>query len=367
MARSHENHELFFLSNTLGAFYQSMLKFFTESFYPRFKHGVITTSDNTIQELKQYHENRGQETYAVPVPSCSIDPSGDFEPDERTNFHWRYSSLTVGQGALMYDPIYADDYVRITPVYNRFVGTFPVYMFLSSWYELVDMKLKVIDWFANKNRHFRPQFVRTYLHIPEELITFRYQNDVLNIDQQLDWSRTLLKYHLYKQIGQNAFMHPITLNPLIKLTGVSTNVTKFGDQTSLPDHRLELSFEWEMDIPTNLFLELDYRFDNSRCNLYVVGEFFPQGAVHKIERNRCCFNKKHYNKYDYMVYVAEQSGNPLDIEIPYELDSDMRLEIFLSSKRLQEHDDWDLTGKILSLNNVIKDDIYHIIVWKEVA
>ena len=365
MSREIGIREIHFVSNNLGAFYQSVLRFFTDSFYPRFKVGIITTYDNAIQELKQYYENKGQETYGIPVPSVTLDPAGDLEPDDKTNYLWRYPQLTGGQGSLMYEPIYADEYVKITPVYNRFIGTFNVIMFCSSWYEAEDLKIKAIEFFGNKNRVCRPQFVRTYLHVPEDIVLYKYKNDVMGIDQDLDWSQTMLKYQLFKHIGKNEFLYPMTLNPWIKMTSISNNSGKYGSADNIPEFRVEISFEFEIDFPVFLVLDIDYKTDWSNCNIYVSGEFWPREAEAKIERSRCCIGKKDYFRSDYMGYVAEETAESISVDLDYEPTADMEVEIWEGTTRLNKEGDWTIHGKTLTLYHVTKNNIYHIIIWQE--
>ncbi|MCK9556213.1 hypothetical protein M0R36_10445 [bacterium] len=367
MARLVYADQLHFISNILGTFHQSMLDFFLDVFYPRFKIGIMTTADNTIFQITKYYENMGREITGIPLPCVSLDPTGDLDNDERTNYLWRYSNFGGGFGGHLYDPIYEDEYVKITPVYNRYKGTYTVYMFLSSMDEMLDMKLKLIQYFGGKDRYFSPDYIHSYLHIPAPIVEYRYVNDVLNIDQQLAWNTSLLEKRLFRVIAKDVYAHPITLNPLIRMSGTpSPSANKFGDSNNIPDYRLETTFEYEMDLPVHLVTRVDYKFDFSQCRFWVTGHnvYDPRQYEYLIDRSQMICDKKTYNRKDVMFLEPDTEEENVEIDLKLEITANRMVQVF-DDATLMSQDKYSVLGNVLTINKVFANHIYHILIWEE--
>ena len=368
MSETVQAYDVFFVHNSISAFYESIRLFFLKEFYPRFKYGVITTYDKTIQTLIQYHENNQQQTFSIPTPSFSIDPSGDLANDDRTNFTWRYRTLTGTFGGMLYEPIYQDDYTIITPVFNRYIGSFNVRMFLSSVYEMLDLKVLTTQFFGSKERVFRPTFTRTYLHIPKEILTFKYTNNLLDIESDLDWSNTLLQYNVYKSLGKDEFMIPMTLTPFIKLTSVSSDMNKFGSETEYPTYNLSLDFTFEIEFPVFIVIKTDYKIDKVKCNLYLSGSFEPESIVDWIE-HQCIFDQQCQQGSYHKIYQAifKPSDTVNEIVLERNIENDENIVIYKNNSKLIENINYRIVNDthIQLMESGIIDDRYIIQYWRK--
>lgn len=367
MAREMYADQLQFVSNLLGTFHKSILDFFLDVFYTRFKIGVITTADNSVFKITKYYENMGKEITGIPLPCVSIDPTGDLDHDERTNYLWRYSNLAGGFGGKLYDPIYADGHVKITPVYNRFRGTYTVYMFLSSMDEMLDMKLKLIQYFGGKDRYYKPDFIHSYLHIPASLVEYRYQNDILGIDQQLDWSSSLLENRLFRVIAKDVYAHPIVMTPIIRMSGIpSPSANKFGDSNNIPDYRLETTFEYEMDLPVFLITEVDYEFDFSQCRFWVTGHnvYNPTHYEFLIDRSQLTCDKKDYNRKNVLIAEPDVDEENYEVDLKQNIGPENIVQVF-DDGDMMPVDRLTTVDNILTISQVHANHIYHILIWEE--
>ena len=368
MAREIYADQLHFVSNLLGTFHKSILDFFLEVFYTRFKIGVITTANNAIFKITKYYENSNKEITGVPLPSVSIDPTGDLDHDERTNYLWRYSNFGGAFGGKLYEPIYEDDYVKISPVYNRFRGTYTIYMFLSSMDEMLDMKLKLIQYYGGKDRYFKPDFIHAYLHIPSPLVEYRYQNDILGIDQQLDWSSTLMENRMFRVIAKDVYAQPVVMDPLIRMSGLpSPSANKFGDSSNIPDFRLETTFEYEMDLPVFMVTEVDHKFDFSKCRFWVTGHnvYDPVQYEFLIDRSQMTCDKKEYRRIDTLIAEPDSDETDYQINLKQTIGADKMVQVFDNGTIMPE-DRLSITGTILTISEVHANHIYHILVWEEI-
>lgn len=340
---------VYFIHNAISSFYESMKIFFLTSFYPRYRYGVVTTYDKNLQTIIQSKETDNLQHFSPPTPSFAIDPNIDMNPMDKFNDLWRYRNFSGGFSSLLFDPIYKDDDVVITPAYNRYEGTFDVKSFVSSVYEAIDLKRKFDQFFGKTGRVFRPIFTRSYLHIPISVINFIYENDVLDIRRPLNWATTDVKYQMYKSINSEEFFVPLTLKPWISMESNSTSVDKFTDNSSYPNYEVNTSFKLEINLPTDLYITTDYKIDDVQCNLFVGGDYFPSDVSDLIQHHcdeMTCETGVYSHIENYMTSVNPNVTDiPLNINIrPFE-----KIIIYRYGKRLFENIDYEMVG-----NNSIK-------------
>lgn len=359
---STELYNLFFVNNSLGTFYKSMLDFFEKDFYHRFKLGTISTYDRSIQIFKQYLKDNNKDTYAISLPAVSLEPSADIDIDEKTNFLWKYQNLSGGFGKYLYDPIYEDDKVKIYPIFNRYVGNFTVHMFLNSIYEFTDLQIRSLQYFGGKNRPMKINFISTFMHVPIDIVQYEYENDVLNIKRSLDWSTTPIKYDIMSSTGRNEFLYPMQLEPIIKLTGLSSNVNSRSGQGEISEFKLDLSFEYEIEVPGFLVIETDYHV-NIDCNIYVSTLNTRSNITDLLKIKEKIVDQKHYARKKVLVHKA-LNNNTFDINLNCDYDY---IEIYKNSieNKLSDGYDYEINSNVLTIKNVEKDSNYIITCWKE--
>jgi len=335
---------VYFIHNAVSAFYESMKIFFLTSFYPRYKYGVVTTYDRNLQTIIQSKETNNMQHFKPPTPSFAIDPNIDLNPMDKFNDLWRYRNFSGGFSSQLFDPIYKDDEVIITPAYNRYEGTFEVKSFVSSTYEAIDLKNRFDQYFGKTGRVFRPTFTRSYLHIPINVINFIYENDVLDIKRSLDWSTTDVKYQMYKSLNSEEFMVPLTLKPWISMESNSTAIDKFSDNNSYPKYEVNASFKLEINLPTDLYIKTDYKIDDVHCNLFVGGDYFPMDASDVIQHH-CdgitCDTDVYSHIENYML-----STNPNDVNIPLNINIKPfeKIMVYRFGKLLVENEDFTINN-----------------------
>lgn len=257
MSDSPRHQDIIYINNCLATFYSSFLKWMSETFYPDFKSKIIATYDRAIQRLNTDISSSDNPNLDTILPTIILDPSGDINVEEKTEGLWKYQNLAPAFGGKLYEPIYQDDEVQITPVFNRFVGSFDVTMLLRSIYEYLDMRIYSLQYFKGLNRYSRPIIVNSFVAIPEIFLDLEYV-DINNQPRQLDWANTNISEQLIININQNKMVVPVNLTPIVKLTGQGDNSTKISG-TDLENYSITLSFEWEIDLPVYLWVESDYK------------------------------------------------------------------------------------------------------------
>lgn len=248
--------QFIFLNNAIGHFYRGFLDWFASSFYAPCQTKIISTYTKGISKLNQRLNN--QDKFDVVLPAVILDPSGEIVVDDRQNHLWRYDSLQSRMAKDVFDYLYKDDEVTITPVFNRYIGEMEVTILLRSIYEYLDMRLYIIQSFNNENRYNRPFIVNTFLVLPQELIDLKY-NTADGTLRGLDWSTALMENRLIENINKTQYTVPLVLTPIFKYTSISDSSNAKSVGSELEEYKISLSVTYELDLPVYFYVQSDYK------------------------------------------------------------------------------------------------------------
>jgi len=191
--------------------------------------------------------------------------------DEKTDFNWRHGTRgTTYFSSLMHDPIFEDPHVQITPVYSRHMGTSEVIVMAHSSPELQDFHMVTMQWFDLNRWFLLPEF-ETNLLIPVELIMYQYKNDPGSYQYIIDWAGTELDQQLIRSMDQTHYVFPLKSKPMIRIASISEGTTYYGGG-ELDDHRLNITFEWDIELPAFITLNTDYKIDDIKTVIMINGE-----------------------------------------------------------------------------------------------
>ena len=133
-----------FIHNVYANFFKDALDYFSGHLYPRFQYTVIGTYDKGVEYIIKKCQMDGQETDRPNLPALILNPSGDFDlADAITTGKqmWRFPNLNPGLVSRLFDPVYKDEQVLITPGFIRIQGDIELLMLLNSFYEYCDVKM----------------------------------------------------------------------------------------------------------------------------------------------------------------------------------------------------------------------------------
>ncbi len=286
MANNRIQHH-FYINNCLGSFYRGTLNYFSKEFI-KFNYKVIGTYDKAVEFF-----NKKTETHGIKIPpSITLDPSGEFEPEERGGkFLWQYPNLAPAMGAAQFEPIYQDNQMIVTPVFTRFKGTIEIMMWLESIYEYLDLRTLIYIWSGGLNRILRPIPYKSYIILPDEILNYTYSNNVTEQAYQIDWRSTDAVLTLVRNIAQEKVVYPITMNPTYKITGVSDGSEKYGGD-KLAEYRLNLSVEYEIELPTYIHIQSDWKIEHMNMN-FELGTVYSQYGTSEPSVSLEELNKKY--------------------------------------------------------------------------
>ena len=259
-----------YINNCISAVYRGVLDYFATEFYP-FNYKVISTYSKAVKFLNDKVQY-GKETDEKVLPAITLDVSGDFNPEPQGGkFMWQYPNLYPAFPARlkMFDPIYKDDQIVVTPVFTRYTGRFDVIMWLQSVYEYIDVRNLFIMWSGGgSGRVIKPAHFWTYIVLPNEALDYSYENpyDVGTPPYQLDWRNTDAVMTLIRNMNKTMAVYPVVLSPIMKIDDVSDGSEKYGG-ADLPFHKLVISMTWECNVPTFLSINADWRIEQIKLKL----------------------------------------------------------------------------------------------------
>ncbi len=260
-----EHHH--YINNCMGMFYRGILNYFANELYP-FNYKVIATYNKAVEFFNKKMEE-GHEIDKQILPAITLDPSGDFLPDERSGrFMWQYPNLYPSFGAKLFDSIYKDNQVIVTPVFTRFTGTLELICWLHSVYEYIDFRTLVIMWSGGINRVVRPEHLWSYIVMPDEILDYQYKNN-LNVGEQpyqIDWRSTDAVITLIRNMNQEKVVYPVLLSPMLQLESITDGSEKYGG-TDLASHKLQINFRYEIDLPTFVHVKSDWKLENIKIGV----------------------------------------------------------------------------------------------------
>jgi hypothetical protein len=275
-------YNYFWIHNVFGSFIKDTMDYFAGYLYPRFQWTVIGTYDKAVQYYNQTLTLQ-READQPQLPGLVLDPSGDFGVDETYGkFLYRFPNLAPGQAKYVWEPIYQDQHVLITCAFGRFVGELNFIGLMSSFYEYYDMKVFLNLIFGGPDRIIYPRWFNSFIIIPEEIRSYRYENDVTGLSYDLNIADSYNQ--LVKTTNTNELVYPCRIKPLYKLTGMSDSSTRLGGTSNLPDWKLSFTIAYEIELPTWLILESDYLAEKIKINVnygscYTVNDVYSHEIV----------------------------------------------------------------------------------------
>ena len=275
MAAILETHH--YINNCFGAFYRGVLNFFADTFYP-FEYKVIGTYDKAVEFFNKKKE-LGSETDQKLMPSITLDPSGEFQPEERGGkFLWQAPNLAPSFGAKLFEPIYKDNSIMVTPVFSRFQGTCEIMCWLQSVYEYLDVRTQFLVWAGGYNRWLRPEFFWSYIVLPDKILNYAYDNKYTDEHYQIDWRSTDAVLTLIRNMNQERVVYPVVLNPMFKIEAMSDGSEKYGGD-QLASHKLTISINYEIELPTYIYLKSDWKSEKLHMNLSLGNVYSRYGRL----------------------------------------------------------------------------------------
>ena len=245
-----------YVHNCFSSMFHGILNWISSEFYPRFNYKVITTYDKAVEFFNKKIKNPDGEVQTAVLPCVSLDPVLDFSNEERAGrFLWMFENYDPLHGKYLFPQINLKEQgVTITPVFSRYQGTAELTFWFESIYELIDFRVKLIQYCGGYGRWIRPKFFWTHLILPKELIEFE------GPEGKLDWSATNEKIIQLETTNTKEYAYPFLLNSIWKLDSFGDSSTKMGGE-QVSEWKLSASFTWEAMIPT--FIRLDnYEYED---------------------------------------------------------------------------------------------------------
>ncbi len=256
-----------FVHNALGAFYKDTLDYFADYLYPRFNYKTMGTYHKAVEYLKE-KQNLGREMDKPNLPAIILNPSGDFNFSENggRQFH-RFPNLAPGIIDRLYDPIYQDENMKVTPGFSRLKGEIELIILLNSIYEYIDLRFFLLQIFNGPDRKIYPRYFNSFIIIPDELYNYQYTNEYTGVTYKINWPSAGVTKELIKTTNQEEYIYPVTIKPWYVLTSMTDASTKYGGTDNLSDWRLSVTIEYEIEIPSYLILKSDYLAKNLNLNI----------------------------------------------------------------------------------------------------
>jgi len=260
----------YFINNVIGTYIDGLARFFKNDLFDRTTEIVVGTYEKAVQHYTQRIKDLGEEHHPK-YPFATLDPSLEFEPEERAGrFLYQYPQFEPGFAMKEFEPkIYEDDNVIVAPVLNRYKGRIELIIWCSSVYEYMDLRLLTYQFFGGLERVITPTNIEGHFILPEEVIFYNYENDYTGNNYTLDWSNTTVDTLLIRNINQNKYVFPFAVQPQIKLVGVSDGSEKYGAD-DLAEWRLSLEIEWETVLPTHLIFQTTHLPENYHVKVFEI-------------------------------------------------------------------------------------------------
>lgn len=236
-----------YIHESFSSMFHGMLNWFQSKFEPRFAYKVVSTYDKAVQFFKSKQMSKDGTVQTNILPSITLDPELDFTNEERSGrFLWMFPTLnSLGNRAFCYKVNLRDQGVTVSIMHTRYSGTCNVTFWLSSIYELMDFRTKVVQFCGGTGRWIRPDFFWSHIILPKEIVEFKRDSD----NAKLDWSATPLELIQLNTVNSKEYALPYPINAIWKLDSLSDGSTKYGaDQ--LTEWRFTATFTWEANIPT---------------------------------------------------------------------------------------------------------------------
>jgi len=256
-----------FIHNTYAHFFKDTLDYFAEYLYPRFEHTVIGTYDKAVEYIIKKTEYEGREIEKPRLPALILNPSGDFSVADTGLQLYRWPNIAGGMVSRMWNPIYQDKNVKVTPAFTRITGDIELLILLPSFYEFCDVKMMLLQIFGGMERYIYPIFFHSFIILPTDIYSYEYENDVTGLTYKLNWEEAGSTDELVKTTNRTEHVFPCRIKPIYKMTGLSDGSTRYGGADRLADWRLSVTISYQVEIPSYLMIESDYLADHIKCNI----------------------------------------------------------------------------------------------------
>ena len=147
---SADRFHYYYIHGVFGNFFHDTMDYFTEYLYPRFEYKVVGTYSKAVEYLNKRTE-LGRENDLPNIPAFILNPTGEMNiADANTGAKqlFRFPNLAPGLLKRLYDPVYQDEHLLITPGFSRFKGDMELIMLFNSFYEYCDVKVFLLQIFV---------------------------------------------------------------------------------------------------------------------------------------------------------------------------------------------------------------------------
>jgi len=260
---------VFFIHNVFGNFFKNTLDYFSDTLYDRIGYKTVSTYDKAVEYCNK-HNLLGREADKPLLPALILNPTGTMLPADASaggKQLWRYPNLAAGLGARMFDPIYQDANMKISPIFMRFKGEIELIYLVNSFYEYLDLKVHLINHLGGMDRVIYPNFFTSYMILPEDFVTFTYSNEYTGLRYNLDWASSGATTQLIRSTAQNELVLPLRIKPNFAMTDLSDGSTRYGGTDSVADWRIIANLNYEVEIPTYIVINSNYLVENIKLEV----------------------------------------------------------------------------------------------------
>jgi len=244
-----------FIHYAYSDFFRSILDYI-DDMYPRFNWKVITTYQKAVEYLSKKAQY-GREVDQPNAPALVLDPKGDINTDDISGkFLWRYPNMIPFFASKLFDPIYRDENVEITACFSRMKGEVEVYAILASIYEYLDFKNMINLFWAGSDRYFNPFWLHSYIILPPEVYNYNYTNEYTGENYYVNIPD--ISNILVRTTNRNEVVYPFKTKPRFKITAASDASQRLGGTDNLPEWRLNLTIDYEIELPTYLVIKTNW-------------------------------------------------------------------------------------------------------------
>ena len=243
-----------YIHNYLSAFLRGTADYFGNVLFDRCKEIVVSTYAKHVRHWRTRLQEGG-EKLTPRYPYLVVDPGLDFEPDPQSGrFFYQYPQFDKTTAGRMFNPvIYDDGNVYIAPCLNRYRGRINMILYCSTYNDLMDNHIMVQQFFGGQDRIIKPKNIEGFIILPDEIVSYVYENEYTNEKYSLDWANNKADVYLVRNINQNRMCFPFETQPWYKLTSITDGSDKYGGSgDSIGDNRLNIEVEVEIELPTHL-------------------------------------------------------------------------------------------------------------------
>ena len=395
----HDSFHHHYINNVFGEFFNGLGDFFRKELFPRSKELVIGTYAKAVQHYTNRQTEAG-EKHTPGWPFLTLDPSLDFEPEEKAGrFFYGYPSFEKKFASQTYDPkIYKDDNIEISPVLNRYKGRMELIIWCGSVYENIDYRVWAYQFFGGLDRPIYPKSIEGYFVLPDEVVFYDVVNRYTEENYTLDWTNTPVGTYLVKNINQDKYVFPFVIKPWVTLLSVSDASEKYGAD-ELGESKLTLEMEWECALPTHLIFKVSELPDRC-CDMHIdihsgfKYKMTPEGAdlvpyqisTSVADRDNEKFIRKDLifkTEYTYQLTAEDiidlEAERSVSIQIPEQIKKYQIIVNCFSGRMMEDYeyklvecleDSNNIQGSIIEIygfavRNFVEGDIISFAIYKE--